>query len=490
MGANPASTSEARFVAHWAQARPDAPAIIDDQESVSFAELDRRVAGLAATIESAGLGRGARIAVVGANSIGTAVALLAVWRAGAAVALVNERLAQPEQERLIGFADVAGVLSCSPADGGAALRLRDMAHDGAAPAHGDSALIFFTSGTTGAPKGVMLAHDNLDFVAHGIAARRGIGPDDCAIAALPLTHAFGLTSVLLGALCAGASVRILSRFQPDEVIADLENGGVTLFNGVPTMFARLCDRLEARSAPLANTSLRFIGSGGSPLSPALVDRVSQWMLLPLHSGYGMSEAGPTITMTDGADDPRTAGVGFPLPGVSLSVRDSGGAAMPTGHPGEVYARGPGIMRGYFKAPELTCDTVDAEGWLRTGDLGQVDRDGALHLLGRQKEMIIRSGFNVYPLEIEALVDEDPAVEQCAVVGYPKGEDEGIALFVKLRDVDALDAVLTRLTARIAPYKRPTRAIIVDDFPTTLAGKVIKPQLLERMGDQEIEMQQH
>ncbi|PLK22316.1 hypothetical protein C0V72_15570 [Porphyrobacter sp. TH134] len=483
MGANPASTSEARFVAHWAQTRPDAPAIIDDQESVSFAELDRRVGGLSATIQSAGLGRGSRIAVVGANGMETAVALLAVWRTGAAVALVNERLSQAEQERLIDFADVAGVLSCSPADGGTALRLRDTAHDGAAPAHGDAALILFTSGTTGAPKGVMLAHDNLDFVAHGIAARRGIGPSDCAYAALPLTHAFGLTSVLLGALCAGASVRILSRFQPEGVIAGLENsGGVTLFNGVPTMFARLCDQLEARAAPLASASLRFIGCGGSPLSPALVDRVNQWIGLPLHSGYGMSEAGPTITMTDGADDPRTAGVGLPLPGVSLSVRSPAGAAMPAGHPGEVYVRGPGIMRGYFKAPELTRDTVDAEGWLRTGDLGQIDRDGALHLLGRQKEMIIRSGFNVYPLEIEALVDEDPAVEQCAVLGYPEGEDEGIALFVKLRDVDALDAVLTRLTARIAPYKRPTRAIIIDDFPTTLAGKVIKPKLLERMGD--------
>ncbi len=191
-------------------------------------------------------------------------------------------------------------------------------------------------------------------------------------------------------------------------------------------------------------------------------------------------------MTDGAADPRTAGVGFPLPGISLSIRDPVGTSLPLNRSGEVFVRSPGVMRGYFKAPELTREAVDVEGWLRTGDLGRLDRDGALHLLGRQKEMIIRSGFNVYPLEIEALVDEDDAVEQCAVLGYPDGDNEGIALFVKLRDADALDAVLTRLSARVAPYKRPTRIIAVDDFSTTLAGKVIKPLLLERIRDEPIE----
>ena len=482
----PNSTAAARFVAHWAQLRPDAPAIVGNLDSLSFAALEQRVNDTADIVSEAGLGRGARLAIVGENSVETAIALLGGWRAGTAVALVNARLSQAEQDRLIAFADVAGVSSCAPEGEAATLGRRDTESASNPAAHGDAALILFTSGTTGAPKGVMLAHDNLDFVAHGIAARRGIGPDDCACAALPLTHAFGLTSVLLGALCAGASVRMLSRFDPDDVIADLESGGVTLFNGVPTMFARLCDRLEARSAPLASASLRFIGCGGSPLSPALVERVNSWIGLPLNSGYGMSEAGPTITMTDGAADPRTAGVGFPLPGISLSIRDPVGTSLPLNRSGEVFVRSPGVMRGYFKAPELTREAVDAEGWLRTGDLGRLDRNGALHLLGRQKEMIIRSGFNVYPLEIEALVDEDDAVEQCAVLGYPDGDNEGIALFVKLRDADALDAVLTRLSARVAPYKRPTRIIAVDVFSTTLAGKVIKPLLLERIRDEPIE----
>ena len=474
------STSGARFVERWAQVRPDAPAIIDDHECLSFAALEQRVSDTAKAMIDAGLGRGARLAVVGGNGAETAITLLGVWRAGATAALVNERLAQAEQERLIAFADVAGVLSCETPDGPAALQRRDPALDDIAPAHGDAALILFTSGTTGAPKGVMLTHDNLDFVAHGIAERRAIGPGDRAFAALPLTHAFGLTSVLLGSLCAGASVRIASRFDPAEAIAELESGDVTLFNGVPTMFARLCDTLEARSAPLGSTTLRFIGCGGSPLRPALVDRVNRWLRLPLHSGYGMSEAGPTITMTDGADDPSNAGVGYPLAGVSLSIRDAVGHAIADGYSGEVFVRSPGVMRGYFRAPELSREAVDADGWLRTGDLGQLDGNGALHLLGRQKEMIIRSGFNVYPLEIESQVEEDPAVEQCAVVGYPDGDNEGIALFVKLRDGGVLDAVLARLSTQIAPYKRPTRTIAVSVFPTTLAGKVIKSLLVDRI----------
>jgi acyl-CoA synthetase (AMP-forming)/AMP-acid ligase II len=308
----------------------------------------------------------------------------------------------------------------------------------------------------------MLGHGNLDFVIRGIAQGRALKPGDRAYAALPITHAFGLTSVLLAMLSAGGSVRLVERFDAQRAVASFEHEPVSHFNGVPTMFSTICDNLDQRGTPFSAPTLRFIGSGGAPLGKSLIERVRRCMHLPLHSGYGMSEAGPTITMTDIGAPPEDENLGYPLPGTSLSVRDAEGRELPPGAVGELYVHSPGISPGYFRAPAQTLE-VFKSGWLRTGDLGRVDDKGQLYLAGRSKDLIIRSGFNVYPLELETIVAAHPHVAECAVLGFPSGGDA--------------DAVAKSLAEMVAPYKRPTRVIAVDKFETTLAGKVVKSTLL-------------
>jgi len=244
------------------------------------------------------------------------------------------------------------------------------------------------------------------------------------------------------------------------------------------MYVRLLEYLEAAGEPFAAPQLRFVYAGGSPLDPALKANVERLSGLTLHNGYGLTETAPTVTQTRLDAPRRDCSVGTALPGVEIRVVDALGHAVATGDSGELWVRGPNVMRGYYKNERLTARTVDADGWLNTGDMARIEGDGAVFIVGRTKELIIRSGFNVYPGEVEAVLNAHPAVTHSAVVGRAATGNEEVVAFVEL--TTGRKASVEELTQfaedRLAPYKRPTEIVILAALPASSTGKILKQQL--------------
>jgi acyl-CoA synthetase (AMP-forming)/AMP-acid ligase II len=323
----------------------------------------------------------------------------------------------------------------------------------------------------------MLSHRNLLFVAAVSSRLRGLVPQDRAWGVLPISHVYGLTSVMLGTLSAGACLQLAPRFTPDGMLAAIRDEGLTIVQGVPAMYARLLEKLGDKvvDQPLAS-NLRFAYAGGSPLDPGLKRRVEAALGVPLHNGYGLTEAAPTVSQTR-LDAPRAdTSVGTAIPGVELRIVGKDGADVAPGEAGELWVRGPNLMQGYYRAPEQTFDAIKPGGWLNTGDMARRDLDEALFIVGRTKELIIRSGFNVFPLEVETVLNAHPAVTQSAVVGrtLPDGDEEVVA-FVQPAPRARVDADALRAWAagRLAPYKRPSRIVLMDALPAAATGKVLK-----------------
>jgi acyl-CoA synthetase (AMP-forming)/AMP-acid ligase II len=294
---------------------------------------------------------------------------------------------------------------------------------------------------------------------------------------------------MLGTLSAGACLRLAPRFTPEAMLAALRgdgeggagnDGGVSIVQGVPAMYARLLEHVGA-DAPLASR-LRFAYAGGSPLDPALKATVESVLGVPLHNGYGLSEAAPTVSQTR-LDAPRAdTSVGLAIPGVEVRVVDRDGRDVAGGSAGELWVRGPNLMRGYYRDPEATAAALRPGGWLNTGDMAQQDPDGALFIVGRTKELIIRSGFNVFPLEVETVLNAHPGVTQSAVVGRSAADgNEEVVAFVQTdpRRTPPEAELHAWAAARLAPYKRPGRIVLLAALPAAATGKVLKHVLKER-----------
>ncbi|WP_230686037.1 class I adenylate-forming enzyme family protein, partial [Burkholderia gladioli] len=342
------------------------------------------------------------------------------------------------------------------------------------------AALIYTTGTTGTPKGVMLSHRNLLFVAAVSSTLRRVSASDVVYTVLPVSHVYGLASVCLGSLCAGATLRLAPRFVPEAVRRALADERVTIFQGVPAMHAKLLDHLQAHGHAWQAPQLRFVYSGGSPLDADLKARVERVYGLPLHNGYGMTESSPTVAQTL-LEAPRgDCSVGVPIPGIEVRLVDPELKPVPPGEVGEIVVRGPNVMLGYYRNPEATRAAVTTEGWLRTGDLARAAADGALSIAGRSKELIIRSGFNVYPAEVEHVLNAHPAVVQSAVIGRAVPGNEEVLAFVELTPGAALaaDELDAWCAARLAPYKRPARIVAVEALPAASTGKVLKHRLRE------------
>ena len=347
---------------------------------------------------------------------------------------------------------------------------------------GDVAVLLYTTGTTGDPKGVMLTHGNVRFGGLTSANLRDMTHADVVYGVLPTTHVFGLCSVVVAAVYAGAPVLLAPRFEVAKVYAALR-AGVTLFSGVPQMHALLMQYTKEQGLKvLGSTTLRYVSSGAAPLDPTWKREAEAFYGVALQNGYGMTEttAGVSATRNDiGAVD---TSVGPALPGVEIAIAhnvEGGNARM-----GEVLSRGPHVMRGYYKNPEETAKVLDADGWMHTGDLGQIDEQGLLYILGRSKELIIHGGFNVYPPEVEAALNDHPLVVQAAVIGRPKDGNEEVLAFVQVADLKSIsvqelqDFVVQRLTA----YKRPKQFILVEALPAAPTGKILKHKLLTTFSD--------
>jgi acyl-CoA synthetase (AMP-forming)/AMP-acid ligase II len=499
-------------VTHWAGLTPEAPAVRQGEVVWSYAEFAEAIARVAAFMTDHGVRPGDRILVVQENGQAAVAFLLAAARVGAWTVPVNARLAWPEIEAIRGHARprlTVHTLGVSPDAGAHAERdgaaeapgLEDLdvafrvarAEVAPEPVSGPTrdrvAVLLYTSGTTGRPKGVMLTHGNVLFIAERTCRIRRLMSGDRVHCVLPTSHIFGLAAVFLGSLCGGVQIDLVARFAPEETARALAEDGVTVFSGVPAIYAQLLSLAAARGAPLAAPGLRYISVGGAPLDLALKCDVEAMFGMPLYNGYGLTETSPTVSTT-AIDDPRDDdSAGTLLEGVEARIVNDSGTALRPGEVGELWVRGGLVMKGYYRDPEHTAKVLTPEGWLKTGDLARFSADGNLHIVGRLKELIIRSGFNVYPAEVEGAIADHPEVALVAVVGRPTDGNEEVVAFVQPRPGATPDpedlAVFT--AARLAAYKRPAVFLIRDRLPVTAAGKILKHELkreLEAAGSME------
>jgi len=468
---------------------------------MTFAEVGVLVDVLETELRAARVRPGDRVLVVAENCPQHLALILACSRIGAWSCGVNARMAPGE---IAGFAAKAdarlhyfttGVSKAaathaqrsearpSAVTGLARSPVRAEAVAESGPLAERVAAIIFTSGTSGTPKGVLMTHEGVTHFGRVSAASRNLGEDDRSYAYLPMTHIFGLGTVLVASLYAGATLLMRTAFDPADTLDDLANHGVTQLQGPPTLFSRLLAHMEQIGvAHPPAPKLRYVYTGAGPLDMALKQRVEAALGRPLHHGYGLSEYAGSVHLTRLGEWRQDTSAGYRVEGAELRIVDpAGGQDVPSGERGEIWMRGIGLMPGYFRDPEATAAVLREGGWYASGDLGELREDGALFVVGRLKEMIIRSGFNVYPAEVEAVLNAFPAIERSAVVGRPERDgNEDVVAYVELRHGAVLEETALRLHLRehLAPYKQPSVIRTVTGFPMTGSGKVLKRELLE------------
>jgi len=348
------------------------------------------------------------------------------------------------------------------------------------------AALIYTSGTTGLPKGVMLSHRNLLFLAAGSAKIRSLAPDDRLYGILPMSHAVGLSVVLLGSLLSGASLYLSARFDPMNARVTIEKERLTVLLGAPATFIQFLQYAKLRKVEsLRFPALRIISSSGAQLDASTKSAIEVLFGLPLHNGYGVTECSPTIAQTR-VESPRSdTSIGPPFPGVEVRLVGPDRQAASDGEPGELWVRGPNIMKGYYRAPQETAVVINCEGWFNTRDLARME-DGNLFIVGRTKDLIVHRGFNVYPAEVEAVLNAHPAVVQSAVIGRSVGGDEEVVAYVQpLPDSPVTASDLADYAApQLAAYKRPAQIVLVSTMPVTPTGKIVKAELA-KMGAQAV-----
>ena len=460
------------------------PALADSSGSLTNSELLDRVQAAARRLNRLGIGTGDVVALKLTNRIEFVVLLFAAWRVGATITPINPGLTDVEVARQL---DDSGARLLVVEDDSTTAsevptivtgEVYDVAGTDPAP-HADPtalALLIYTSGTTGVPKGVMLDHANLDAMTAMGQQALDLGPDDRCLLILPLFHVNGIVVSILTPLLAGASVVIADKFNPKSFFHTIEVERPTFFSAVPTIYSMLAAR--PGDVQPDTSSVRFAVCGAAPASAELLTRFEDRYGFPIVEGYGLSEAtcGSTINPLAG---PRKAGtVGIPFPGQELRIIDGDGKELPPDADGEVVVRGPNVMRGYLGRPDDTAAVI-IDGWLHTGDVGHLDADGYLTLVGRSKEMIIRGGENIYPKEIEDVLSSDPLVLEAAVIGIPDDTwGEVVVAFVQARPgatVD-LDALKARCAANLSAYKRPKVINVLEALPKNAVGKLDKKSL--------------
>jgi long-chain acyl-CoA synthetase len=457
----PALVSE--IVPYWAARAPERVALREVAHSWTYAELNAAIGDAAAKLTEHRVRPGDRVMLVCENGAGAVAFYFACTVIGAWPIVVNARLTPREIEDIRLHSAARLVIHTRT------MAFSQVNEDCAPETDHDVAALIYTTGTTGKPKGVMLSHANLMFVAQASGVARALTPEDRVFAVLPVSHILGLTGVLLGSLLAGASVHLVARFDPAAAMRALEHDGLSVMIGTPSMYAMLAEYAGRKSAGrIAAPRLRLTSSAGAPLDMATKRTAEAAFGLPLHNGYGITECAPTITLTP-LDAPRgDCSIGRLLPGVEAKLVND-----------ELYVRSPGVMKGYYRAPQETATAVDGEGWFRTGDLARRE-DESWFIVGRAKEMIIRFGFNVYPAEIEGVLNAHPAVARSAVIGLAKDGTEDILAFVHAAPgTSPTEAELADFAAaQLAPYKRPTRIRLLAEMPMSPAGKILKHELLK------------
>ncbi len=473
----------------------DAIALIEGEQQTTYGELkalrDETHAGLVAS----GLEPGDRVAILCGNTRSSVVSLLAVGRAGMIAAVVNPSSPVQELERQFATVDARLLLVGSEPPAGLSIDLATPAGtivpgvdalaaspliDPAEVQVDDVALTLFTSGTAGPPKAAMLTHRNLSFVQRTLIANAdaSVGPGTVNLVALPLSHVYGLNVCLFTTLRAGGTVVLLNRFSPVAAADLVVKHNVTLFPGVPPMWRALVDAEAVDGTTFAN--IHRMTSGASALPKVLFNDFKNRFGVELREGYGLTETASLATASIGGPV-RQGSVGVAFPGVEVIIVDYDDKIAPVDDSGAVKVRGPNVFVGYWDDEEATKSVLDDDGWLRTGDIGVMSEDGYLYLVDRAKDLIIVSGFNVYPFEVEEVVSQHPAIEQCVVIGRDDDQrGERVVAYVTIPEGVApptLEDVVDFARMEIARYKCPSELHVVDTLPIAPSGKPIRRDLI-------------
>jgi long-chain acyl-CoA synthetase len=474
---------------------PDRAAIRQDDLKLTYAELASAAGQIATLLRDEGVAAGDRVAVMLPNVAAFPVVAYGVLAAGAVLVPMNPLLKGREVEHYLGDSGASLIFAWEPSAGEAAkgaaatgarvITIADAdaaaVRSGVEPAtewadkdDGDDAVILYTSGTTGTPKGAQLTHGGMRRNAE-ITARTLIGtaPGDVVMGCLPLFHVFGLTCGLNAALGSGACLTLLPRFDAAAALRMIARDRVTVFEGVPTMYSALLHHPDRADADMS--SLRVCVSGGAAMPVEVLRAFEAEFGCMILEGYGLSETSPVASFNHPDRERKPGSIGTPVEGVQMRVVDASGDDVPDGEVGEIAIRGHNVMRGYWGQPEATAEAIP-DGWFRTGDLAKVDADGYFFIVDRKKEMIIRGGYNVYPREIEEALYEHPAVAEVAVVGIPDdslGEEVGAAVALKAGHAATPDELREFAKERVAAYKYPRVVWLVDELPKGPTGKILR-----------------
>ena len=492
-------TNLAKNLTDTTRAHAGRVAVRVDNAAMTYRALDEASARVAGLLHERGLKPGDRVGIMMPNVAEVPVVYYGVLRAGGVVVPMNPLLKAREVAYYLGDSGAGLVFAwhafADQARAGAEqAEAESIAVDGesfpdllasaaaddqvADAGDEDTAVILYTSGTTGQPKGAELTHGNLAQNTKVMTTDLiQLTPDDVIFGGLPLFHAFGQTCTLNAAVAAGASLTLLPRFGAREALEILAGHHVTLFAGVPTMYVALLGYPDRAKYDLS--ALRVCVSGGAAIPVEVLRGFEDAFGCLVLEGYGLSETSPVASFNH-PDRPRKPGsIGTPIRGVQMRVVDKDGHEVPQGEAGEIVIRGHNVMKGYWHRPEETAKAIP-DGWFRTGDVGRVDEDGYFAIVDRKKDMIIRGGYNVYPREIEEVLYEHPAVAEAAVIGLPHkalGEEVGAA--VRLNpgaDVTARE-LRDYVKAQVAAYKYPRAVWFVDELPKGPTGKIVKREII-------------
>src|SRR3954466_8254734 len=468
-----------------------------DDATVTYAMLDEGSARVAALLRDKGLEPGDRVGIMLPNVPYFAVAYYGVLRAGGVVVPMNVLLKgrevkfyleDPGAKLVFAWHDFAEAAEKGAGEAGAEVILvkpgefeqllgeaepdRDVVdRDGS-----DTAVILYTSGTTGQPKGAELTHDNMLKNAQASRDLFDTSDDDIVLGALPLFHSFGQTCCMNACAVAGATLTFIPRFDPAKALEIIERDKVTMFSGVPTMYNAM---LHDSSRDERDTStLRTCTSGGSAMPGELLRGFEKAFDCMVLEGYGLSETSPVASFNHPDKERKVGSIGTPIEDVEMKVVDDDGNEVEQGEVGEIVIKGPNVMKGYWNREDATEEVMD-DGWFHTGDMAKVDEDGYFFIVDRKKELIIRGGYNVYPREIEEVLYEHEGVLEAAVVGVPDesmGEEVGAAVVLKEGQDVSADELKAYVKGEVAGYKYPRKIWFVDELPKGPTGKILKREI--------------
>ena len=483
----------------WAERSPAGIALETDSARVTWAEMAAAIDRAAQMLKDHHVRPGDRVMVVNENGIAAAILLFAISRIDAWACMLNARMSNREITTMRDFAGARRVIYTIGDSAAAAAHAATVGatshHDpvlGAiaigpvdetcspepvfAEGNRQIATLTFTSGTTGHPKAVMLTHHAVMFTGASNCISRKITPKDRLYIVAPLSHSIGLSSNLLAAAWAGATSMLPARFDPAHLAKALQDNKVTFLVAVPQVYGRLLDHAQEHGLELRSPALRITGVGGAPLDATLKKRVTDTFGLAFGNGYGATEMVPITRVPDGVEAEDNV-IGEAQPGVEIRIVRADGADAAIGEVGEMWARGPSLMAGYYHDEAATADVMRPGDWLATGDLCQQDPNGNYRIVGRIKEVIIRSGFNVYPIEVESVLNTHPAIAAAAVIGRSVEGNEEVVAYVQLlpgRETDA-GALHAFLRDNLAAYKVPSEIVILE-LPIGPTGKILKSAL--------------